>query len=91
MNFSGYMSPEYAIHGFFSIKSDVFSFGVLLLETLSSKRSTRFFNTNSLTLLGHVSKIKFSHFDFILFKLLFLTYYHKWNLVVIVSELNFNH
>ncbi|KAH9802956.1 G-type lectin S-receptor-like serine/threonine-protein kinase [Citrus sinensis] len=49
----GYMSPEYAIHGFFSIKSDVFSFGVLLLETLSSKRSTRFFNTNSLTLLGH--------------------------------------
>ncbi|KAH9667352.1 Receptor-like serine/threonine-protein kinase [Citrus sinensis] len=28
----GYMSPEYAIEGIFSIKFDVFSFGVLLLE-----------------------------------------------------------
>ncbi|KAH9651431.1 G-type lectin S-receptor-like serine/threonine-protein kinase [Citrus sinensis] len=49
----GYMSPEYALHGLFSIKSDVFSFGVLLLEILSSKKNTRFYNTDSLTLLGH--------------------------------------
>ncbi|GMP53638.1 hypothetical protein CsSME_00019043 [Camellia sinensis var. sinensis] len=28
----GYMSPEYAVDGLFSIKSDVFSFGVLVLE-----------------------------------------------------------
>ncbi|MCI03173.1 serine/threonine protein kinase, partial [Trifolium medium] len=28
----GYMPPEYAVHGSFSIKSDVFSFGVIVLE-----------------------------------------------------------
>ncbi|KAJ6966568.1 hypothetical protein NC652_004199 [Populus alba x Populus x berolinensis] len=28
----GYMSPEYAVDGLFSVKSDVFSFGVLVLE-----------------------------------------------------------
>ncbi|KAF3662314.1 hypothetical protein FXO38_11231 [Capsicum annuum] len=28
----GYMSPEYAVDGIFSVKSDVFSFGVLMLE-----------------------------------------------------------
>lgn len=29
----GYMPPEYVMGGTFSIKSDVFAFGVLLLET----------------------------------------------------------
>ncbi|XP_074272080.1 cysteine-rich receptor-like protein kinase 10 [Silene latifolia] len=35
----GYMSPEYAMHGQFSIKSDVYSFGVLMLEIISGKRN----------------------------------------------------
>ncbi|WRX28965.1 S-locus glycoprotein domain - like 10 [Theobroma cacao] len=49
----GYMSPEYALEGLFSIKSDVFSFGVLLLEIVSGKKNTGFYHSNSLNLLGH--------------------------------------
>ncbi|XP_062200413.1 cysteine-rich receptor-like protein kinase 44 [Phragmites australis] len=36
----GYMAPEYASEGIFSIKSDVFSFGVIILEILSGKRNS---------------------------------------------------
>ncbi|XP_048447169.1 cysteine-rich receptor-like protein kinase 29 isoform X3 [Pyrus x bretschneideri] len=38
----GYMAPEYAIHGRFSVKSDVFSFGVLVLEILCGRKITSF-------------------------------------------------
>ncbi|XP_026409992.1 G-type lectin S-receptor-like serine/threonine-protein kinase At1g11330 [Papaver somniferum] len=40
----GYMSPEYIMGGTFSEKSDVFSFGVLILEIVSSKRNHSFDN-----------------------------------------------
>jgi serine/threonine protein kinase len=42
---SGYMSPEYAMHGRFSVKSDVFSFGVLLLEIISGKMNNCFYQS----------------------------------------------
>uniref|UniRef100_J3MLV6 Receptor-like serine/threonine-protein kinase n=1 Tax=Oryza brachyantha TaxID=4533 RepID=J3MLV6_ORYBR len=35
----GYMSPEYAMDGVFSVKSDVFSFGVLVLEIVSGRKN----------------------------------------------------
>ncbi|GLT31002.1 hypothetical protein SLA2020_057700 [Shorea laevis] len=38
----GYMAPEYAMHGQFSIKSDAFSFGVLLLEIVSGQKNSCF-------------------------------------------------
>ncbi|KAL5581845.1 hypothetical protein UlMin_014287 [Ulmus minor] len=54
----GYMSPEYALDGFFSIKSDVFSFGVVVLEIISGKRNTGFYQPEiSLSLLGHAWKL----------------------------------
>ncbi|RVW94702.1 Receptor-like serine/threonine-protein kinase SD1-8 [Vitis vinifera] len=50
----GYMSPEYASEGLYSTKSDVFSFGVLVLEIISGKRNRGFNNPDhDLNLLGH--------------------------------------
>lgn len=50
------MSPEYALDGFFSIKSDVFSFGVIVLEIITGKRNTGFYNSEQdLSLLDYVS------------------------------------
>ncbi|CAI0389389.1 unnamed protein product [Linum tenue] len=51
----GYMSPEYAIKGLYSTKSDVFSFGILVLEIVSGMRSNHCYKENpSLSLIGHV-------------------------------------
>jgi hypothetical protein len=52
------MSPEYAMDGVFSIKSDVFSFGVLVLEIVSGKKNRGFYHTElDLNLLRYVSMI----------------------------------
>ncbi|KAK8480308.1 hypothetical protein V6N11_006555 [Hibiscus sabdariffa] len=44
----GYMAPEYAMQGQFSGKSDVFSFGVLVLEILSGQKSSGFHNGSNI-------------------------------------------
>ncbi|KAK1304472.1 Cysteine-rich receptor-like protein kinase 8 [Acorus calamus] len=46
----GYMAPEYAMRGQYSIKSDMFSFGVLVLEIITGLRNSSF------DLLSHVWK-----------------------------------
>ena len=49
------MAPEYTIDGIYSTKSDVFSFGVLVLEIVSGKKNRGFQDANhDLNLLGHV-------------------------------------
>ncbi|KAH0684503.1 hypothetical protein KY289_022255 [Solanum tuberosum] len=54
----GYMAPEYAMEGRFSEKSDVFSFGVLVLEIISGRKSTSSWTeTSSLSLLGYAWKL----------------------------------
>ncbi|KAJ0900942.1 putative protein kinase RLK-Pelle-DLSV family [Helianthus annuus] len=54
----GYISPEYAVHGQFSVKSDVFSFGVLVLEIVSGKKNREFSHKDhNDNLLGHAWRL----------------------------------
>lgn len=49
------MSPEYAMNGIFSEKSDIYSFGVLMLEIVSGKKSSVFSSSSNITLIEQVS------------------------------------
>ncbi|RWR88279.1 cysteine-rich receptor-like protein kinase 10 isoform X2 [Cinnamomum micranthum f. kanehirae] len=54
----GYMAPEYAMDGLFSVKSDVFSFGVLLLEILSGRKNSRsYIADNAQSLLAYAWRL----------------------------------
>ncbi|XP_061336675.1 G-type lectin S-receptor-like serine/threonine-protein kinase SD1-1 [Gastrolobium bilobum] len=54
----GYMAPEYAFDGIFSIKSDVFSFGILLLEIVSGKKNNGLsYPNHEHNLIGHAWKM----------------------------------
>ncbi|XP_028958648.1 cysteine-rich receptor-like protein kinase 34 [Malus domestica] len=50
----GYMPPEYVMGGNFSVKSDVYSYGVLLLEIISGRKNNSLYNEDrALNLVGH--------------------------------------
>ncbi|TXG47116.1 hypothetical protein EZV62_026410 [Acer yangbiense] len=54
----GYMAPEYAMEGLYSVKSDVFSFGVLLLEIISGRKNSGFYlSEHGLSLLNYTWKL----------------------------------
>nr|XP_043627932.1 G-type lectin S-receptor-like serine/threonine-protein kinase At4g27290 [Erigeron canadensis] len=54
----GYISPEYAVNGVFSTKSDIFSFGVLVLEIVSGKKNRGFVDEDhNDNLLGHAWRL----------------------------------
>ena len=37
---SGYIAPEYVMHGYLTKKADVYSFGIVILEILSGKANS---------------------------------------------------
>ncbi|XP_050289819.1 G-type lectin S-receptor-like serine/threonine-protein kinase CES101 [Quercus robur] len=54
----GYMSPKYAMNGVVSIKTDVFSFGVLLLEIVCGKKNNSHYQSDDLlNLIGYEWKL----------------------------------
>ncbi|CAL8151376.1 unnamed protein product [Prunus armeniaca] len=54
----GYMAPEYAIDGLFSVKSDVLSFGILVLEVMSGRKNKGLYHPNlSHSLIGHAWRL----------------------------------
>ncbi|XP_077236111.1 cysteine-rich receptor-like protein kinase 43 [Tasmannia lanceolata] len=55
---NGYMAPEYLMHGHLSVKADVFSFGVVILELISGKKNSSFnFDPDYQSLLEWVYKL----------------------------------
>ena len=69
---NGYMSPEYAVFGKISIKSDVFSFSVILLEMVNGKKNSDSYQEHpSLTLIGHVSNRKQQSFTICIYSIAF--------------------
>lgn len=62
------MYPEYASDGLFSIMSDVFSFGVVILEIISGRKNIGFYQSEeALNLLGYVSEETQTYIFFVLF------------------------
>ncbi|XP_030954776.1 uncharacterized protein LOC115977205 isoform X2 [Quercus lobata] len=54
----GYAPPEYVKKGIYSMKYDVYSFGVLLLQIISGKRNTHYYGTHdNLNLLDYAYKL----------------------------------
>ncbi|CAH8326367.1 unnamed protein product [Eruca vesicaria subsp. sativa] len=63
----GYMAPEYAMEGIFSDKTDVYSFGVLILEIVSGSKNVSFRGSEHRSLIGYVSLFIFTFVWFVFF------------------------
>ncbi|KAL0699131.1 hypothetical protein Bca4012_055253 [Brassica carinata] len=50
-----YMSPEYALQGQFSMKSDIYSFGVLVLEIISGKKNSNVYQMDETSTAGNLA------------------------------------
>ncbi|KAA8529030.1 hypothetical protein F0562_033482 [Nyssa sinensis] len=54
---NGYMAPEYILNGHLSVKADVFSFGVVILELISGQKNSTFNSLDAQNLLEWVWKM----------------------------------
>jgi serine/threonine protein kinase len=53
------MAPEYAMNGYLSTKTDVFSFGMLVLEIVSGRKNIdKHLDAEKTDLLNYVSTLK---------------------------------
>lgn len=57
------MAPEYVIRGQYSIRSDVFSFGILVLEIITGRRNSGSYNSEQsvdlLSLVSYINSFKY--------------------------------
>lgn len=82
------MAPEYARLGRFSVKSDVFSFGVLILEIVSGQKNGGFHNLENVEHLP--SSVRFQTFHYLLsLSLKLLRLGHQSLLVYMKHKLKF--
>lgn len=75
------MAPEYAMEGLFSIKSDVFSFGVLLLEIISGKKNNGF----------HLAERGESLLTFVCLSSSILSSNYRSNMLIVLIILSYNY
>jgi serine/threonine protein kinase len=66
------MAPEYAMFGQYSIKSDVFSFGVLILEIVSGQKITSFRNGENMEYLLNNVSMNIKGYIYFLFIFIFM-------------------
>uniref|UniRef100_A0A0A9BPJ2 Protein kinase domain-containing protein n=1 Tax=Arundo donax TaxID=35708 RepID=A0A0A9BPJ2_ARUDO len=57
---SGYMAPEYVMRGNYSVKSDVFSFGVMVLEIVTGRKNNDSYNSKNT---GDLLTIVWEHWE----------------------------
>lgn len=68
------MAPEYALDGIFSVKSDVFSFGVLILEIISGRRNEGVYFSEADNFLLDQVRTKISENHIYLLSIIIMTY-----------------
>lgn len=71
------MSPEYAMHGQFSEKSDIYSFGVMILEIVTGKRNRSSYTLHQFTD-GFLNYVSIMILEVLFSLLLYIMFLENW-------------